>query len=60
MDATVTSKKSVFGKVSASIKGALKDAVPSTTGGKIVAGATTTVVAAGSFLLGRLTKKSKK
>jgi hypothetical protein len=61
MDATTTttSKKSGnFQKVVSSIKGACKDAIPATKGGKIVAGATTAVVAAGSFFIGRLTKKN--
>lgn len=60
MDATTTKKTGFFGKVTGAVTGAVKDAVPSTTGGKIVAGTATAVVAAGSFLLGRVTKKSKK
>ena len=60
MDAATTKKTGFFAKVTGAVKGACKDAVPSSTGGKIVAGATTVAVAAGSFLLGRVTKKAKK
>lgn len=60
MDATTTKKTGFFGKVTSAVKGACKDAVPSSVGGKVVAGTATAVVAVGSFFLGRATKKAKK
>ena len=40
------------------ISGAFKSAIPSTTGGKIIAGGTFVGAAGGGFVIGRLTKKA--
>jgi hypothetical protein len=52
-----TKGKSLFTAVTT----AVKDSVPKTTGGKVVAGIGSAIVAVGSFFLGRLSngKKSK-
>jgi hypothetical protein len=52
----VTTKKN---KLVTAIQGAVKSAIPTTKGGKVVAGVSTTAIAVGSFMLGRLTKGKK-